>query len=113
MTPIQKTVLDEIVQYRSTHGYSPTIDELRCTLGVSSKSVVHRAVALLVRDGHLVRTPHRARGLRSASEGRDHLAEAARRLLGGILEEDPEGDRAVVRAADLGDLDIALAEMRG
>lgn len=119
MTPLQKAVLEEIVAYRAAHGVSPTHEHLRRTFGQPSRSGAHRVLTALVRDGYL---SHRPGGRRNyaptlaafsccgvAPPGA--VVEAARRLLAGLIREDLETGLAVVRAADLGDLDVALAEM--
>jgi SOS-response transcriptional repressor LexA len=44
-----------IVSYRDEHGYSPTIEEIRSTLCISSVSVVAHHIKMLIRKGWLTK----------------------------------------------------------
>lgn len=63
MTKRQAQLLDFIRSYVAEKGYSPSFDEMRLTLGLRSKSGVHRSVDALVAHGKVRRTPFRARSV--------------------------------------------------
>lgn len=53
MTPRQKAILDA-VKTLTFDGVSPSFEEIRIHVGLSSKSEVFRCVQALTRDGHLI-----------------------------------------------------------
>lgn len=53
MTPRQKAVL-YTVRDLTVDGVPPSFEEIRVSLGLSSKSEVFRCVEALTRDGHLI-----------------------------------------------------------
>jgi repressor LexA len=65
MTPRQQDCLEFVRRYVEENGYSPSYDELRVALGLTSKSVVYRIVNALIGRGHLRREgrPGSARAL--------------------------------------------------
>lgn len=56
-------ILEAIQQFRSTHGYSPTVRELGTIVHLSSPCSVQRHLAALHRVGLVVREPGKARCL--------------------------------------------------
>lgn len=67
LTPKQLRVLEFVRQYRESHGYSPTMQEIADELGVS-KVTVFEHVQALVSKGALERDPNRARSLLPVDE---------------------------------------------
>ena len=67
LTPRQLQIATRIRDYRSAHGYSPTLQELADELGVS-KVTVFEHVGALVKKGVLVRDPNKARSLSIADQ---------------------------------------------
>ena len=63
MTPKQQQLLAYVRDYFERTGLTPTVQEMRDALDLKSKSGVFRLVDALVEQGHLLRTPNRARGL--------------------------------------------------
>lgn len=68
LTPRQADCLRVIRERLAQSGVPPTYDEMCLTLGIASKSGVHRLVDALVARGHLRRIPNHARGLALAGE---------------------------------------------
>ena len=62
MTPIQLCVLDAIRSYIDRTTMAPTLGEIVSATGMS-KTGVHRAISLLVKDGNLIRKGWKPRGL--------------------------------------------------
>lgn len=54
MTPRQRDCFIAIIRGRQATGCSPTYDALRVTLGLRSKSGIHRLIKGLEERGHLV-----------------------------------------------------------
>ncbi|MFQ5776169.1 MAG: LexA family protein [Kiloniellaceae bacterium] len=114
MTPTQRRVYDAICRYWQREGHGPSLDDLKPATGVVSKSAVKDVVDRLVRDGYVSRRPGSARSLRpTVAPAANAVASAAQRLLDNIVRDDPDKGVAIVRSRDLGDLDIALAELTG
>jgi repressor LexA len=67
LTPRQLQIATRIRDYRSEHGYSPTLQELADELGVS-KVTVFEHVGALVKKGVLIRDPNKARSLSIADQ---------------------------------------------
>lgn len=67
VTPKQLRILQLIRQSRVTRGYSPTMQELADSLGIS-KVTVFEHVEALVRKGALTREPNKARSLAIADD---------------------------------------------
>ncbi|SKB26881.1 LexA family protein [Sphingopyxis flava] len=63
MTRKELRVLDFIRENIVTAGCAPTLDEIAAHLGMTAKSSAHRIVESLVRQGALVREPHKARNV--------------------------------------------------
>ncbi|MBB5762125.1 hypothetical protein HNR01_001745 [Methylorubrum rhodesianum] len=61
ITPQQRRVLDYISGYLAEHGCAPSYQEIGDSIGVLSKSGVHRLVHGLVSRGHLSLSPGRGR----------------------------------------------------
>ena len=67
LTPRQLDIATRIRDYRIAHGYSPTLQELADSLGVS-KVTVFEHVGALVKKGVLVRDANKARSLAIAED---------------------------------------------
>ncbi len=61
VTRRQKQILDFLTGYRTRHGYSPSIEEIRDHLGLSAVSTVHRHLENMVDEGLITREKHRTR----------------------------------------------------
>ena len=62
LSPRQTDALQEIREYRNTHGYAPSVRELAAAMNVS----IHAAdghIRALVRKGAIHREPNVARGI--------------------------------------------------
>ena len=115
LTPRQRDVLAFIARYQAANRCSPTIEEIRCDLGVKNKSQAHKVVSQLRERGAIHVLRNRARSIRIAGEAPTHpastdLVQAVANLFDSIRREDPEAGFAVVDADALGVLDIAYRE---
>ncbi len=64
LTSNQSEMLAYIRGYVKDHdGVSPSFDEMKEALGISSKSYVHRLVVALEERGHIVRIPGHSRSI--------------------------------------------------
>jgi len=63
MTPKQKQVLDYIKSYGTKKGYSPSLEEIRNHLGISSVSTAHFHVKALENLGMINKSENRARAI--------------------------------------------------
>ena len=63
MTKRQMKVLEYIKSYWDENGYSPSYDDIKDAMGISSRSNVHRIVHCLVERGYLRNIPQKARSL--------------------------------------------------
>jgi len=60
-------VLSFVESFWAAHGYSPTCDEIRDALGLSSRSHAAYHLRVLEREGLIERTPHVPRSVRLVS----------------------------------------------
>jgi hypothetical protein len=60
----QQAVLNFIESFIAEKGLSPTLEEIRVALKISSKSVVHHYLVRLEQAGYLTRLPNTPRGIR-------------------------------------------------
>ena len=63
LTPRQREVYEYIRRFAETHGYAPTIAEIRAHLGLSSPATVHQLLSTLEREGLIRRIKHASRGI--------------------------------------------------
>ncbi len=63
MTPHELQALDFIRERVAATGCAPTLDEIAARFGWTAKSSAHRLTDSLVRQGMLIRDPHKARNL--------------------------------------------------
>ncbi|MBI2568821.1 MAG: transcriptional repressor LexA [Candidatus Schekmanbacteria bacterium] len=63
LTKRQAEVLRFIESFVTARGYSPSLEEIRDNLGLSSVATVHKHVANLIEKGYVKRLPHRGRSL--------------------------------------------------
>lgn len=89
MTRNQQAVLDFVRATIETTGGSPTYEEIRQAVGLSSKSRVQPIIEALIAEGHLYRRAARHRGLALSAQNlsnvptQDLEAELHRRSRGG------------------------------
>lgn len=91
LTPRPLEILTFIRDHQRSHGYSPTMQELADTLGIS-KVTVFEHVERLVEKGLLTRAPHKARSLELTSavqfpDERPTLLPLAGRIAAGLPVE--------------------------
>lgn len=88
LTRRQKQVLDFVRSHTRTHGYAPTLAEIRRHLGLGSVATVHKHLRLLQEKGAVRRLPHRSRALEVCTVS--PIARAVRvRLLGTVAAGTP------------------------
>ena len=63
LTHRQRQVLDVIRDFICTHGYSPSLEEIGASLGLSSVATVHKHVTLLAEKGYLQRAWNQNRSI--------------------------------------------------
>jgi len=66
ITRQQREVLNFVADFIKTHGFSPTLREIRSHMGWGSMSITHRVVTSLEERGHLRRLKGRARAIELA-----------------------------------------------
>lgn len=64
MTPLHHRALEFIRSYIETNGFSPSYVEIGASVGLKSKSGIHRVIICLVDRGYLKREPGKNRSLR-------------------------------------------------
>lgn len=67
LTPQQRRCLDAIGAYEKNTGAMPSISELQTSLGVGSRSAVHRLLVQLEARGAIKRKAGKSRAIRLAS----------------------------------------------
>jgi repressor LexA len=67
LTRRQRQVLDIITEFIGRHGYSPSLEEIGTTLGLSSVATVHKHVTHLVHKGYVRRTWNQNRSIEPAA----------------------------------------------
>lgn len=113
MTPRQVELYDFIRDFTDEMGYPPTFDEMRCALGLKSKENITRILNSLEEKGKLRRDKARARSVEILDDPRNAVVAAAKALLASINVENEETGFAVIGYKELGDLDVAIAELDG
>jgi len=63
LTRRQKQVLDFLVSFLNSKGYSPSFEEIAENLGLSSLATVHKHLSTLQRKGFIRRRPNRSRSV--------------------------------------------------
>ncbi len=79
LTRRQREVLDVIREFIDQNGYSPSLEEIAGTLGLSSVATVHKHVSHLVQKGHVRRSWNQNRSIEPVTPDPEH-GEAAFRL---------------------------------
>ncbi|TDI48456.1 MAG: transcriptional repressor LexA [Acidobacteria bacterium] len=79
LTRRQRQVLDVIREFIDRNGYSPSLEEIATTLGLSSVATVHKHVSHLVEKGHVRRSWNQNRSIEPVTPDPEH-GEAAFRL---------------------------------
>src|ERR1044072_8548512 len=88
LTPRQREVYEFIRRFAETHGYAPTIAEIRAHLGLSSPATVHQLLSTLEREGLIRRIPNVSRGIEIVrQESSEQACEIP--LLGGVAAGQP------------------------
>jgi len=77
LTPRQKEVLDFLVEFSETHGYSPSFEEIAGGVGLASLATVHKHITALEQKGYLRR---RFNESRSIEISQDYKREERERL---------------------------------
>ena len=63
LTPRQREIYEYISRFWETHGYAPTIAEIRAHFGLNSPATVHQLLSVLEREGLIRRIKHASRGI--------------------------------------------------
>jgi len=63
LTRRQKQVLDFLVDFLNSKGYSPSFEEIAENLGLSSLATVHKHISTLQKKGFIRRRPNRSRSV--------------------------------------------------
>jgi len=79
LTRRQREVLDVIRDFIDGNGYSPSLEEIARTLGLSSVATVHKHVSHLVEKGHVRRSWNQNRSIEPVAPDPEH-GDAAFRL---------------------------------
>jgi repressor LexA len=100
LTRRQREVLDVIQEFITTHGYSPSLEEIGSALGLSSVATVHKHVSLLVNKGYLRRMWNQNRSIElvEAGSGVLRLPLSGRIAAGVPLEATPTSETVPVPA---------------
>jgi repressor LexA len=117
ITRRQKEVIDFLSNFTSSHGYSPSYEEIAAGLGLSSLATVHKHVTNLQTKGLLQRAHNRSRSIdvlpqRGARRPMDRLP-----LLGRIAAGQPVEAIENAETISLGDIignrEVFALEVRG
>jgi len=74
MTKRRQLVLDFIRAYIRLHGVSPSYEVIARSLGMSSKSNIHRIVHRLKEDGHIEVKPYKFHSIRLSDKSMREIA---------------------------------------
>src|SRR5579863_1685172 len=94
----QQSILQAIADFKSEHGYPPSVREIGERVGLSSSSTIHAHLKALERRGLISRDPTKPRALRSAMAPAAHNALVVPilgRVAAGVpitAQEDVEGE---------------------
>lgn len=117
ITRRQKEVIDFLSGFTTSHGYSPSYEEIASGLGLSSLATVHKHVTNLQNKGLLQRAHNRSRSIdvlpqRPAKKNYDRLP-----LLGRIAAGKPVEAIETAESISLGDIigtrEVYALEVRG
>jgi repressor LexA len=93
----QERMIDFIRQYRSSHGYPPTVREIGAAAAISSTSVVDYNLNVLEKAGFIRRDREISRGIELLGEAPEQLSVVAIPIVGQIAAGEPivalEGQR--------------------
>jgi len=93
----QERMIDFIRQYRSSHGYPPTVREIGAAAAISSTSVVDYNLNVLEKAGFIRRDREISRGIELLGESPEQLSVVAIPIVGQIAAGEPivalEGQR--------------------
>lgn len=103
LTHRQREVLDFIKDFRTTHGYAPTLREIGAHLGISSANGANEHVNVLARKGYITRKGHSGRTILLVGEvtKEDHLNRVADELADGELAQRQRAEAAEHQLATL------------
>jgi SOS-response transcriptional repressor LexA len=82
LTPRQSEAFQFIRGFIANHGYSPSFDDIRSGLDLTSKSAVHRILSRLEERGAIRRRPNMARAIEIVAD--DTAEQHLRRILSGF-----------------------------
>jgi SOS-response transcriptional repressor LexA len=74
MTERRKLVLDFIRAYIRLHGVSPSYEVIARSLGMTSKSNIHRIVHRLKEDGHIELKPYKFHSIKLSDRSMKEMA---------------------------------------
>jgi repressor LexA len=103
LTRRQREVLDVIREFIAAKGYSPSLEEIGATLGLSSVATVHKHVSLLVGKGYVRRSWNQNRSIELVN---DAVAGVARlplrgRIAAGLPLEAVPTDESICVPSDM------------
>jgi SOS-response transcriptional repressor LexA len=74
MTKRRQLVLDFIRAYIRLHGVSPSYEVIAKSIGLSSKSNIHRIIHRLREDGHIELKPYKFHSIRLADKSMKEIS---------------------------------------
>lgn len=77
LTERQRDTLNFIDDYVAVSGFAPSYAEIQTSLGLKSRSGVHRLMTSLHERGYIRRLPHRARAIEVIKSGMVGIVEVA------------------------------------
>lgn len=91
LTQKQKDLLLYIHESMKDKGIAPSFDEMKDSLGLKSKSGIHRLISGLVERGHLRRLPNRARALEVVRLPDDYVSDSPADQNGSVFKSGNDG----------------------
>lgn len=117
ITRRQKEVLDFLTGFTSSHGYSPSYEEIAAGLGLNSLATVHKHVTNLQNKGLLQRAHNRSRSIDVLPARKERKGAERLPLLGRIAAGKPveaiESAESISLADIIGTREVYALEVRG
>jgi repressor LexA len=104
ITRRQKEVIDFLSSFTSSHGYSPSYEEIAAGLGLNSLATVHKHVTNLQTKGLLQRAHNRSRSIDVIPQRKNRAAMDRLPLLGRIAAGQPVEAIEQAESISLGDI---------
>lgn len=92
MTPLEHKIIRYINDFNRDNGYSPSVDQIRITLGHKSKGSVHRYLSRLVASGELKKNNDSGRNV-YVQKKTQHMPMAGRIAAGSPIEAIAESEQ--------------------